>query len=128
MNAVLANPRVRSAAEVFGPGLVIVVGTIAIFGVNPIAEPGVYVIGLVFGMLGALTALGMALIYRSNRILNFAQGELGLAPSVAALGLITFSAMPYVFALLFGLGAAVLLGVVVEFVIIRRFAKASPSS
>jgi branched-chain amino acid transport system permease protein len=124
MNAVLANPRVRSAAEVFGPGLVIVVGTIAIFGVNPIAEPGVYVIGLVFGMLGALTALGMALIYRSNRILNFAQGELGLAPSVAALGLITFSAMPYVFALLFGLGAAVLLGVVVEFVIIRRFAKA----
>lgn len=124
MSAVLANPRVRSAAEVFGPGLVIVVGTIAVFGVNPIAEPGVYVIGLVFGMLGALTALGMALIYRSNRILNFAQGELGLAPSVGALGLITFSAMPYVFALLFGLGAAVLLGVVVEFVIIRRFARA----
>jgi branched-chain amino acid transport system permease protein len=124
VNAVLANPRVRSAAEVFGPGLVIVVGTILIFGVNPIAEPGVYVIGLVFGMLGALTALGMALIYRSNRILNFAQGELGLAPSVGALGLITFSAMPYVFALLFGLGAAILLGVVVEFVIIRRFARA----
>jgi branched-chain amino acid transport system permease protein len=124
MNAVLGDPRVRSAAEVFGPGLVIVVGTILIFGVNPIADPGVYVIGLVFGMLGALTALGMALIYRSNRILNFAQGELGLAPSVGALGLITFSAMPYVFALLFGLGAAVLLGVVVEFVIIRRFAKA----
>lgn len=122
--AVLANPRVRSAAEVFGPGLVILIGTILVFGVNPIEEPGVYVIGLVFGMLGALTALGMALIYRSNRILNFAQGELGLAPSVAALGLITFSAMPYVFALLFGLGAAVLLGVVVEFVIIRRFAKA----
>ena len=124
MSAVLANPRVRSAAEVFGPGLVIIVGTILVFGVNPIEEPGVYVIGLVFGMLGALTALGMALIFRANRILNFAQGELGLAPSVGALGLITFSAMPYVFALLFGLGAAVLLGVVVEFVIIRRFAKA----
>ena len=124
MTAVLANPRVRSAAEVFGPGLVIIVGTIVVFGVNPLVDPGVYVIGLVFGMLGALTALGMALIYRSNRILNFAQGELGLAPSVGALGLITFSAMPYVFALLFGLGAAVLLGVVVEFVIIRRFAKA----
>jgi len=124
MTAVLADPRVRSAAEVFGPGLVILIGTILVFGVNPIEEPGVYVIGLVFGMLGALTALGMALIYRSNRILNFAQGELGLAPSVAALGLITFSAMPYVFALLFGLGAAILLGVVVEFVIIRRFARA----
>ena len=46
MTALMANPRVRSAAEVFGPGLVIVIGTILIFGVSPIAEPGVYVISL----------------------------------------------------------------------------------
>lgn len=123
MSTRLAGPRARNAADVFGPALVIVVGTMVFFGVNPIAEPGVYVIGLVFGALSALTALGMALIYRSNRILNFAQGELGLAPSVAALGLVTFGALPYAFALLIGLGAAVLLGVVVEFAIIRRFAR-----
>ncbi len=38
---------------------------------------GVAVQGLVLGLLGAMVAVGMALVYRANRILNFAQGELG---------------------------------------------------
>jgi branched-chain amino acid transport system permease protein len=77
--------------------------------------------GVVIGLLGALVAVGMALVYRSNGILNFAQVELGLAPAVLAVSLITYSAMNYFLALAIGLAGAVLVGAVVELAIIRRF-------
>ncbi|MBI2706495.1 MAG: ABC transporter permease [Actinobacteria bacterium] len=89
----------------------------------PIAG-GVYLYGIVLGLLGALVALGMALIYRANRILNFAQGDLGLVPTVLALDLVAYSGLPYLAGLFLGLGAAIILGIVVEFFIIRRFFKA----
>ena len=77
--------------------------------------------GVVIGLLGALVAVGMALVYRSNGILNFAQVELGLAPTVLSVSLITYSAMNYFVALAIGLAGAVLVGAVVELAIIRRF-------
>ena len=43
---------------------------------------GILVNGLISGLLTALIALGMALTYRSNRFVNFAQGDLGSAPVV----------------------------------------------
>ena len=83
--------------------------------------PGVYAYGAIAGLLSALVALGMALIYRANRILNFAQGDLGLAPTVFAVDLIAYASFPYPVAFLVGLMSAVMLGVIIEFVIIRRF-------
>ena len=77
--------------------------------------------GVVIGLLGALVAVGMALVYRSNGILNFAQVELGLAPTVLSVSLITYSAVNYFLALAIGLAGAVLVGAVVELAIIRRF-------
>src|SRR5438094_2234686 len=45
---------------------------------------GVILLGLVLGGLNALTAMGLVLIYRSSRIINFAQVEIGgLAATVA---------------------------------------------
>jgi branched-chain amino acid transport system permease protein len=77
--------------------------------------------GVVIGLLGALVAVGMALVYRSNGILNFAQVELGLAPTVLSVSLITYSAMNYFLALAIGIVGAVLVGAIVELAIIRRF-------
>ena len=37
--------------------------------------------GLILGMLGALGAVGLALVWRSNRVVNFAQGDLGTFPA-----------------------------------------------
>ncbi|HEV2360837.1 MAG TPA: hypothetical protein VGS21_03960, partial [Acidimicrobiales bacterium] len=85
---------------------------------------GVTVQGLVLGSLYALTALGMALVYRSNKVLNFAQADLGMAPSVLAYGLVGVTGAEYFLGLLTGLAAAMLLGGVVEFVVVRRFARA----
>lgn len=41
----------------------------------------VVVSGLQFGAIYALFALGLALVYKSTRVLNFAQGELGTVPA-----------------------------------------------
>ncbi|MCU1369404.1 MAG: ABC-type branched-chain amino acid transport system, permease component [Ilumatobacteraceae bacterium] len=85
---------------------------------------GTWILGVVVGLLTALVALGLALIYRSNRILNFAQADLGAVPVTLAVGLIAASGLPYLAGLLIGLTAAIVLGAVVELAIIRRFFKA----
>ena len=97
------DPRLRQALETFGPAVVILVGQVILFPM----PGGVYFLGLILGLLGALVAVGMALIYRSNRILNFAQGDLGLVPTVLAVNLIVYSGLNYFLALTLGLAAAV---------------------
>ena len=88
------------------------------------APIGVMVQGLVIGGLTALIAFGIALIYRANRIINFAQGDLGAVPASLAVLLIVGPGLPYALALPIGIVAAIVLGGFVEFVFIRRFFKA----
>jgi len=86
---------------------------------------GAWVRGVVLGLLIALLATGMALVYRANRVINFAQADLGFVPTSLAVGLIVFSGLPYLFGFGVGLVAAVALGAIVELAFVRRFAKAS---
>ncbi len=86
---------------------------------------GAWVRGVVLGLLIALLAMGMALVYRANRVINFAQADLGFVPTSLAVGLIVFSGLPYLFGFGVGLVAAVALGAIVELAFVRRFATAS---
>jgi len=86
---------------------------------------GIYLLGIILGLLNALVAVGMALVYRSNRILNFAQSDLGGVPTVLAINLMVYSSVPYFIGLLTGLVGAVVLGGIIEFLIIRRFFRSS---
>lgn len=88
------------------------------------APLGVVLQGVIAGGLTALIALGISLIYRANRIINFAQGDLGAVPTVFSVLLITTVGVPFLIAVPVGIAAALVLGAVVEFVIIRRFAHA----
>ena len=88
------------------------------------APIGVLFQGLIVGGLTALIAFGLALIYRANRIINFAAGDLGGAPAALAVALLLGPGISYFFALPIALAAAVVLGAFVEFVFIRRFFKA----
>ena len=107
----------RLILTTFGPALVIAAVSLTLFPV-PV---GVAVEGLILGVLGAMVAVGMALIYRANRILNFAQGELGTAPTVLVVSLVVYAGWNYLLALSVGLVGSVLLGALVELAIIRRF-------
>ena len=82
---------------------------------------GVVVFGLVLGALSSLSALGIVLIYRASRVINFAQAEIGgLAASVATV-MVAGWHLPYVLAVLVGLASALATGWLIDAVIARRF-------
>lgn len=106
-------------------GAALIVGVAFAVLVWPIPAPlGVVVNGMLVGGRIALIALGIALIYRTNRVVNFAQGDLGAVPAVLGVLLIVSTGLPYLVGLAAGLAAAIVLGVLVETLIIRRFFRA----
>src|SRR4051795_7592457 len=114
------DPRLRKAAN-------LIAATLAFYWILEKLWPapaGVVLKGMVIGGLYSLIALGLALIYRANRIINFAQADLGGVPASLAVLLIVSVGLPYVLAIATGLAAGIVLGIVVEFIVIRRFAKA----
>jgi branched-chain amino acid transport system permease protein len=104
----------------FTPALLIAGLSLAVFPM----PPGIAVEGLILGLLGAMVAVGMALIYRANRILNFAQGELGTAPTVLAVCLVVYAGWNYLLALSVGVVGSLLVGALVELAVISRFSRA----
>ncbi len=78
--------------------------------------------GLVSGLLYGLLALGLVLIYRTNRVLNFAHGQLGVVLAVFLLKLTRDLDIPYLPSLVFCLALAAGLGALSE-LSLRRLAK-----
>lgn len=58
-----------------------VLAALAIVGLSDVSVVNVLVNGLQVGAVYALVALGIALVYKATRVLNFAQGELGTVPA-----------------------------------------------
>lgn len=110
---------VRLHATRLAPAIALIVVQLVFFGL----PAGAWIRGAVIGLLTALLAVGMALVYRANRVINFAQADLGFVPTVIAVGLIVFSGLPYLFGLGVGLAAAIVLGALVELAIVRRFTR-----
>ena len=79
--------------------------------------------GLATGGIYASLALAIVLIYRATRVINFAQGEMGMFAAFIALWLID-SGWPYWAAFFATLGLAFLGGVAVERVVIRPVERA----
>ena len=81
--------------------------------------------GCIYGMV----AIGLVLIYKSNRIFNFAQAEFGSVGALVALAFIKpiggFPKLPYPLALVIGLAASAAAGLLTERLVIRRLFSAS---
>ena len=115
------TPQVRRVLGTFGPA-------VALVALQQIVYPvgwGVLLQGLILGLLSAMVAVGLALVYRTNRIINFAQGELGALPATFAVLLVLYSGWNYWLAGLLGLFAAAAVGALVEVAFVRRFFTAS---
>jgi len=81
-------------------------------------------IGLVNGLSVALVAMGIVLVYRSSRVINFAVGDLGV-PAAALLAVMAGKHhIPYWPSLIGALLIGTLSGAVVELAVIRRLFKA----
>ncbi len=103
----------------FVPVVAVVVAQVLLFPM----PAGVWVQGAVLGLLGSLMAVGLGIVYRLNRVVNFAQGDLGGAPAVLAFGLVGLSGVNYLLGLVTGLVAVVLLTTLVEILVVRRFVR-----
>jgi branched-chain amino acid transport system permease protein len=75
--------------------------------------------GIVVGGIYAMVALGFVLIYKSSRVINFAQGEFLMIGAYASLALITAAQIPPIPAFLLTLGFAVALALLVERLVLR---------
>ncbi|HET6810321.1 MAG TPA: ABC transporter permease [Acidimicrobiales bacterium] len=83
--------------------------------------PAVLVQGLILGLDYGLLALGLVLVYRTSRVLNFAQGQMGVVAAVLVAKLIEDYHVPYWPALLLGLVAGGLVGAVTELILRRLY-------
>ncbi len=71
---------------------------------------GIVLLGIVYGAIYAILAVGIVLIYRGDRIINFAQASIGVLPAVLAIELVVTYDVPFVLAAAAGIAAAVILG------------------
>jgi branched-chain amino acid transport system permease protein len=85
---------------------------------------GILVLSAFIGLSYALLAVGLILVYRANRVINFAQGQLGAAPALLGVMLMKLEHWPYPLALAVTVLSAAALGLLAEVGIVRRFAKA----
>lgn len=81
--------------------------------------------GLFQGAVYGLVAVGLVLVYKGARVFNFAQGEFGTVAAYVLWSLHFHLGVPYGFAFLAGLAAAVVLGLIVERIVIRPLFDAS---
>lgn len=80
----------------------------------------IVLLGLVIGMGNALLASGLVLIHMSNRVINFAHGELGAFGVAMMLALTRTAHLNYWLALVCSLAATAALGALIETTILSR--------
>jgi ABC-type branched-subunit amino acid transport system permease subunit/ABC-type branched-subunit amino acid transport system ATPase component len=82
-------------------------------------SPEVLTTGAITGLIYALLAAGLVLVYRSTGVINFAYGELG-ALCAAVLAKLVDIGWPFWLALLAAVGLGAVLGGAIELLIVRR--------
>jgi ABC-type branched-subunit amino acid transport system permease subunit len=88
------------------------------------SAPNFVLVQGVFSGLGyGLLALGLVLVYRTNRVLNFAQGQIGVIAAVFLVKLTADFKFNYWFALVLSIGLAAFVGALSELVLRRLFTR-----
>jgi branched-chain amino acid transport system permease protein len=85
----------------------------------------VVVIGLITGTVTALLAIGLILLYRSNRFINFAYGAMGSMVGVLSVALYKEHGLSYWAMLPLAVTGGLINGALIEMLVIRRFANSS---
>src|SRR4051812_8618029 len=76
--------------------------------------------GLVSGLVFGLLAMGIVLVYRATRVINFAVGNMGIVGAGLIALLAVQYGMPFWLAVVLGLLAGTVYGAIIELVVIRR--------
>jgi ABC-type branched-subunit amino acid transport system ATPase component/ABC-type branched-subunit amino acid transport system permease subunit len=79
--------------------------------------------GIIGGLITALIAMGIVLVYRSSRVINFAVGSIGIPAAALFAVMAGVHGWPYWPSLVLALIVGTLTGVLVELAVIRRLFK-----
>lgn len=109
--------RSRLAASV-GAAFVVAVIAASATGIAPL---GVVLQGAILGTGTGLLGVGLVLVYRSARIVNFAYGSMGGLAAAVGVSLYLGHDVPWPFAVLVAIAVGIGVGYLVERLIIRRF-------
>jgi branched-chain amino acid transport system permease protein len=127
---VIARLRPSSGTRGVAPGVLIAAALIAVWplaaAVLPHGAPlGIVLTGVVLGTANGLLAIGLILIYRTNRIVNFAYGSIGSVAGLFGVELYLHNRWNYFLSMGIAVALGLLIGGVVEFLVIRRFTRSS---
>src|SRR5258705_5824419 len=84
---------------------------------------GVTLLGLVVGTSYGLLGIGLVIVYRSRRVINFAHGAIG-AVAAQIFAKLALGGTPYYVSAAIGIAVGALLAVGVEYAIVRRLQRA----
>jgi branched-chain amino acid transport system permease protein len=85
---------------------------------------GIVLLGVIYGSIYALLAIGIVLVYRGNRIINFAQAQIGVIAAILAIEMNVTYGINFVVSCLIGVVAAVIIGAVLS-LLPRHFRRSS---
>lgn len=121
------------ATEASTPRGRVLSGLVAVLAVGSLlaGAADMLVIGLIVGLVYGAVAMGLVLIYKGSRVVNFAHGQMALLAAFATWGLLTDpnperagqwieTTVPWALAALVGVAAGAVTGVAVEGTVIRR--------
>lgn len=112
------SPRWRSV----GWAVAAIAGWAVLAAVLPHGMPaGIVLLGAVLGSLTGLSAVGLVLVYRASRVVNFSQASLGSAAGVLAILIFITWGWNYFVCLALGAVVAAGTGALVDRLVIRRF-------
>src|SRR4051794_15871654 len=114
----------KAAQYGLGLGGVVVVYNVLNHVMTRGAPLGIVALGVVYGSLNALIAIGIVLVYRANKVVNFAQAEFGSVAAVLAIEFRLLLHWNYFLAVAAGMAIALILGAFIEVAVIRWFRKA----
>ena len=101
----------------------VVAATLTIPGTSFDIPSNVVILGTITGLTYALIAVGITLIYRTSRVLNFATGEMGALPAVLIPILVINNNWPYWLAVTLALLGALVLSAATEAFVIRPLSR-----
>ncbi|MFI5040587.1 MAG: ATP-binding cassette domain-containing protein [Acidimicrobiales bacterium] len=85
----------------------------------------VVILGIITGLTYAVLGIGLSLVYRTSRVLNFAQGDMGAFPALFVPILVINFHWNYWVTIALALTASLAIGALIEFLVIRRLRSAS---